>query len=357
MNNTPLTFEERIAQAAKQPALSASERTQMRAMLEAHMRLQGALQATTPSPYIVFFHRTLAVFSRPAPAFIAALLILTVTVGGVAHASENTLPGDTLYPLKVHVVEPIQVAFSFSTEAKNNLRVTLAERRITEGATLAHEGRLSTSTENMLAVNFAQNASAATATSTASLITFDAKLTAYQTVLMHLDAQRGTHATQVLQNAIQAQIALDASNTASRGITVASVRILKDAAEMALGASAHVVNASATKINTPSSVRAKNSYQEAQTFSLEGNTFLEHNDTEGASNAFLNVLSTTAQLDVLARAAAQFDIDTFATTTASTTQGTIPVDASTTGTTGTTGTTVTPPIPVPVTLPPVGGTL
>jgi hypothetical protein len=320
MKHTPLSFEDRVAHAAQQPGLSAAERVEMRAALTAHMR-QHPVLAAVPSPYQVFFHRTLYALSRPAPAFIAAFLILTLTLGGVAHAAENTLPGDTLYPVKVDVIEPAQLAFTASTDAKNKLHVAFAERRITEAATLAQQGKLDTNTEATLAANFSENA-AAVSTSTAPSVTFAAQLAAYDNVLTNINTQKGSNPTLALQNAIHAQIAVRTTSNAF-GITVATAHMLQDAADMALNDSAQVLAANTASITASSSAQAKNTYVEAQTFSLEGDTFLKHDDTEGASNAYKSVLSTTARLDVFTSAAAQFKIDAFSTTsTTSTTTAT-----------------------------------
>lgn len=82
-------------------------------------------------------------------ASIAAILII-LTGTGTAFAAENTLPGDTLYPIKVHVNEPVLGAMALSLQAKANWESKVAERRLDEAAALVAIGRLSTDVETKL---------------------------------------------------------------------------------------------------------------------------------------------------------------------------------------------------------------
>ncbi len=71
---------------------------------------------------------------RPVPVALALFsLIGATTVGAAAHA----LPGDTLYGVKVQFVEELGGWFAFSHEARGNLAVTRAQRRLKEAAQLA----------------------------------------------------------------------------------------------------------------------------------------------------------------------------------------------------------------------------
>ncbi len=63
-------------------------------------------------------------------AFIA-LIILVMSGGGAAYAAQNSLPGDILYPLKTGV-ENLQLVITFDPEAKADLHLKLAEKRINE---------------------------------------------------------------------------------------------------------------------------------------------------------------------------------------------------------------------------------
>jgi len=82
-------------------------------------------------------------------ASIATLLIL-LTGSGTVFAAENTLPGDPLYGVKVHVNEQVRSALAVSSEAKADWEAKVAERRLDEAARLAAEGRLSAEAEATL---------------------------------------------------------------------------------------------------------------------------------------------------------------------------------------------------------------
>jgi len=67
---------------------------------------------------------------RWAVAFSLALVLL-IASGSIVTASTSSLPGDTLYPLKT-AAEKVQAFFTFGDDAKANLHMKLAERRIEE---------------------------------------------------------------------------------------------------------------------------------------------------------------------------------------------------------------------------------
>jgi hypothetical protein len=68
---------------------------------------------------------------RTSGAFVAALLVMfTGWVGGVA-AAYNTVPGDTLYPLK-RVSERAQLALATDQDARARLQVEFVGRRVSE---------------------------------------------------------------------------------------------------------------------------------------------------------------------------------------------------------------------------------
>lgn len=82
----------------------------------------------------------------PRPmSFIIAALILALS-GGTAVAAEGSLPGDTLYPVKIHVNESVRTALALSAEADANWDVERAERRLEEAAELAARNTLNEAT-------------------------------------------------------------------------------------------------------------------------------------------------------------------------------------------------------------------
>lgn len=79
-------------------------------------------------------------YIRPMP-IMAAVLIIAVS-GSTVVAAEIALPGDVLYPIKVHVTEEIRASFAATPKARADWAMDRAERRLEEAATLALAGRL-----------------------------------------------------------------------------------------------------------------------------------------------------------------------------------------------------------------------
>lgn len=73
-----------------------------------------------------------------------AIIIALLLGGGTSFAAENALPGDVLYPIKIHVNENVQELAAVSDEAEAKVQAHLAERRLEEAEKLAAEGRLNT---------------------------------------------------------------------------------------------------------------------------------------------------------------------------------------------------------------------
>jgi len=71
---------------------------------------------------------------------LAVVLALVMMGGGTVAASTNSLPGDVLYPVKT-TTERVQAFFTFGKEAKANLCMRFAERRIVEIEALAERER------------------------------------------------------------------------------------------------------------------------------------------------------------------------------------------------------------------------
>lgn len=88
---------------------------------------------------------------KPMPVLIAIIILLA---GGTSFAAEKSLPGDALYPVKVHVNEEVRGWATLSEEAKANWDAALASRRLNEAEQLAAESRLNAETRAQLEANF-----------------------------------------------------------------------------------------------------------------------------------------------------------------------------------------------------------
>ncbi len=76
-----------------------------------------------------------------ALAIVAVLIVLVGGAGGTVAASSDSLPGDTLYPVKT-ATERVQGFFMFGDEAKANFYMKIAERRLHEMQVLQSRQRV-----------------------------------------------------------------------------------------------------------------------------------------------------------------------------------------------------------------------
>jgi len=169
-------MDERIAKflaAARSCALSPMEHAQVRAALAAHTtkitpstifrESSDALQLTDYEKAIgraklLRFMRGnpldergssfLHMLFRPFAATLASAFILTLAGGGMAYAAEGSLPGDLLYPIKVHITEPVISTLSFTPARRAQWNVRIIERRLTEANAL--EGKSNPDSRQMI---------------------------------------------------------------------------------------------------------------------------------------------------------------------------------------------------------------
>lgn len=68
---------------------------------------------------------------KPMPIVIGAMIVALLAGGGTAYASQTSLPGDTLYPVKL-MTEDVQTAVARSPEKKVEMETKFANRRVEE---------------------------------------------------------------------------------------------------------------------------------------------------------------------------------------------------------------------------------
>jgi len=69
-------------------------------------------------------------------------LIIILSGGSLAFASEESLPNNFLYPIKTDVIEPLREALTFSAKGKALYQSNLATKRLVEAETLIDQGKL-----------------------------------------------------------------------------------------------------------------------------------------------------------------------------------------------------------------------
>ena len=134
-----------LQQETKQIRLSGVEKSVMRTNLLGTMGVAPQIGATK-SPYVRWFF-----MSR---SFAFALVLVLLVGGGTAYAAEGSLPGDALYPIKIHVNEQVETALALSPKAKVAVNTKLAQRRIAEVEVLAARGVLDEATAEQAEIDF-----------------------------------------------------------------------------------------------------------------------------------------------------------------------------------------------------------
>ncbi len=134
---------------AREVRLSADEKSAMRGELLRHMEMHPVVKKkATVSP---FFSMKSFRKNRMLPVFVTLGLVMG---GSVSFAAENTLPGDFLYPVKVHLNEPVRGAIYVSPEAKAGWDVRLVERRLKEIEKIESKEGVSLKVKEAAQVNF-----------------------------------------------------------------------------------------------------------------------------------------------------------------------------------------------------------
>jgi hypothetical protein len=127
----------RVALAARKTSSAVEPRpefkTRVRHEVQSQLRSKGRKAEPKGIPALRWIPRWAAIAACVALVFVFA-------AGGTVAASSNSVPGDTLYPVKT-ATEEVQLKLTFSGTAKAKLQAKFAERRAWEMARLAEKGR------------------------------------------------------------------------------------------------------------------------------------------------------------------------------------------------------------------------
>lgn len=146
MNNKPLT--DSVRATLRDVELTPEEKAALLFSLHAEMERSpileksstGGVRMDDPKRHLSHNNIIMKIQKRK---FIPVVVLASLLVGGtVSYAAERTLPGDVLYPVKIHVNERVRTSLAVSAKAKAEISATLAERRLDEAAALQSEGRL-----------------------------------------------------------------------------------------------------------------------------------------------------------------------------------------------------------------------
>ena len=347
------TFEHTLAALKNEPGLSDVEREKMRTLLHEYM----AFKPLPAFPTTARRGFTLSSFlrsHRPLALLTACALLFVTLSGGVAYAAENTLPGDTLYSVKIAVTEPVRTLLASSPKAKVSWHIELADRRLDEAAALAQKEELSTSTARALTEAFSLHAEFATEAiaaqekedpvgATASAARFSGQLHAHIAILDEIEKGTKQPSATLITSSIKTLLAArgTAAHVAKEEApsAVATVNIHRDsntkasadafalgtAATEALKNSADTITSASSTLGASTSEQARSELAKAFSATKKGRELLTAGDDSGATEAFRSALSATAQIDTLTHAATTFQINAFSGKTKATTS--IEIDA------------------------------
>lgn len=128
--------------------LTADERAGMHAEMRAFMAAHPVRQRAP------FFGPRLVRLAVPVAAVV-------IVFGGSAYAAELSLPNDSLYPVKVDVIEPALSSLAFTSAQEAQVNGLLVERRLKETRELVRQERLDTATASDLRARTERHADAA----------------------------------------------------------------------------------------------------------------------------------------------------------------------------------------------------
>src|SRR3989344_895566 len=120
---------------ARKIRLTTEERVALRLRLASAFGRETAQiprRSPLPSPFLIFNFR-----------LVSSALVLALVVGSsVTYAAESAVPGDVLYPVKIHVTENFRDVVAVSDSAQVAWHTEAAERRIEEAEQLVAHGVL-----------------------------------------------------------------------------------------------------------------------------------------------------------------------------------------------------------------------
>ncbi|HEV7424104.1 MAG TPA: DUF5667 domain-containing protein [Candidatus Paceibacterota bacterium] len=86
------------------------------------------------------------------------LLLMLMVGGGTSIAANHALPGDVLYPIKIHVNEKVESMFAFGANANAKVEAEQANKRLQETEQLSASGSISVEAKDQIKTNFDQHA-------------------------------------------------------------------------------------------------------------------------------------------------------------------------------------------------------
>lgn len=143
-------------------SLSREDHEMMRERIVAYMEYLPLTHNTAPVTEVVRSIDLWRLFrSRHLIGALAVALMVTTTTYSVTSAATDALPGDLLWPVKVHVNEGVKTVFVSGDEARVAWERERMELRLEEASSLAAQGRLDAERQDAVSKQFVMQAEAA----------------------------------------------------------------------------------------------------------------------------------------------------------------------------------------------------
>jgi hypothetical protein len=143
----------------KHVSFDEEEKARLRQTLVSYMEENPSVVRNSQHTRLSLYRESFINFINIKPKFmtIAIIIALLLGGGGASFAAENALPGDVLYPVKIHVNENIQELTAVSNEAEARVQAKIAERRLREAEKLAIKGKLDSKISAELNADFKEH--------------------------------------------------------------------------------------------------------------------------------------------------------------------------------------------------------
>lgn len=143
---------------SQQLVLSQQERQEMLDVVQSRIRLLREQGVNRQISHQVIRPKYLRFITHKLMPIV--LILAVMVAGGVSVAAEQSLPGDTFYPVKIAINEEVRAATIFSAEAKADWSARRVERRLEEAQLLLTQNQLDNNAQMIVAQRFETQAQA-----------------------------------------------------------------------------------------------------------------------------------------------------------------------------------------------------
>lgn len=151
----------RLSSAFQKVQMDDAAKARTRALLQEYMEMQPIRTgAPVQTAHLSLFSSMVSITGRGYAVPITAVVLIFGLTAGTAFAAEGALPGDTLYPIKVHITEEARGILATTPKAQAEWEIERTSRRLEEASTLAVEGNLTSANQAEIETNLAEHVAA-----------------------------------------------------------------------------------------------------------------------------------------------------------------------------------------------------